>query len=864
MLLPHRIATARVLRGMGVIAVLTLALVVSSWRVPPSPFDPAPYLGDFHALEDSLARGYANLEWQVSQGEVDPVALHRRTDSLLRRAKSDGDARAALTAFGAAFHDGHLRVDAPPSALLTLLRSVSRRDGAAPPSVSFGATKACKALGYSSEGGTSPLARHDAYRVVGADDAPFRTGIITTDVGTIGVMRIGSFGVDRFIALCEHEWPAAAARDSAGVCGSVCEDALARGVSNALLAEVRAAIGRVQDAGATALVVDLVGNGGGTNWVAAAARQFTAQPLRGHFVGMIRHPHHERQFVARRNALTRARDSVPLTDTLWRAQLAVGIARTDSLLAMTRRPCDRRALWTTGVGGVTCSQLTSGSYTSGVVEYLAPAFHTRPGAAALFGPADFQYTEGVWRGPLFVLVDGRTASASEEFAALLKDEGGATVVGRRTYGAGCGYTNGGIGFTLPHAQMRVRMPDCARIRRNGRNEVSGIEVDVPASIDADAVVAAVTQVLRRKAPAPDPIAVFERAVERGRAGDRAGALARLDSLTRLPGGLDPSFHRLFLGWRDDTAYQAIVARIRAAHPPIVRSTIAYRIAERDLQPEGIAFDPRTRTTFVGSFKGKIVRIDREGHTRDFAHLGSSGAPRVVVGLRVDTARGQLWAAVADPRAFSDATVAGGALHRFDIATGTLLARYTSHAPGAFNDLIVTPAGDAFATNTSDGSIWRTVPDSDVLQRFAVAGTAPEANGIAFDAQHGALFVAAAHDIVRIDLASGRAQPLVNTTSHPIGSFDGLYWYAGGLVGIQNGVHPGRVVRLTLDASATTVTRADILERYRPDANGMTTAALDGDALFYLVNTQSRAFRADGTPIDARRLTDILVARLPLR
>ncbi len=365
------------------------------------------------------------------------------------------------------------------------------------------------------------------------------------------------------------------------------------------------------------------------------------------------------------------------------------------------------------------------------------------------------------------------------------------------------------------------------------------------------------------AQTPDPIAVFERAVERARANDRAGALARLDSITHLPGALDPSFHRTFLDWRNDSAYARIVARIRAANPPIVRSTIAYRLAERDLHPEGIAFDPRSRALFIGSFKGKIVRVDPSGSTRDFAHIATIDTPRVVVGLRVDTARNEVWAAVADPRAFGDATIAGGALHRFDLPTGQSRGRFMMPAPGALNDLVVTPAGDAYATNSMDGSVWRTVAGSEQMHQFLPPGTAPDANGIALDAARGTLFVAASHDIVRVDLATGRTSRLSNRTTHPLGSFDGLYWWDGGLVGVQNGVHPGRIVRLSLDAGHATVTHAEVLERYHPQFNGMTTAALDGDALFYLVNTQSRSFRADGTPIDARALTDVMVARLPL-
>lgn len=85
--------------------------------------------------------------------------------------------------------------------------------------------------------------------------------------------------------------------------------------------------------------------------------------------------------------------------------------------------------------------------------------------------------EGAYRGPLLVLVDHRTISAAEGFAALLQDNSAAFVMGEATFGAGCGYTDGGIPFTLAHSGGEVKMPDCVRIRRDGGNEVEGVAPD---------------------------------------------------------------------------------------------------------------------------------------------------------------------------------------------------------------------------------------------------------------------------------------------------------------------------------------------------------------------------------------------------
>ena len=268
----------------------------------------------------------------------------------------------------------------------------------------------------------------------------------------------------------------------------------------------------------------------------------------------------------------------------------------------------------------------------------------------------------------------------------------------------------------------------------------------------------------------------------------------------------------------------------------------------------------TRSLFVGSFKGKIVRLDAAGHATDFAFASRPEAPRVVVGLRVDAPRRHLWAVVDDPRAFADARIEGAALMQFDIDTGALVASYRG-AAGAFNDVVVTAAGDAYATNTTDGSIWRV--KAGTLSIFLPPGTVDEANGITVTPDGQTLYVAGWHDIHRIDIATRVVRPLAAPDDVVSASFDGLYWYQAGLIGIQNGLHPGRVVRLGLDAAGARITRAEILEQYHPQFGGMTTAAIDGASLLYVLNTQSRAFDAEGRVKAGVTLRDIVIARLPI-
>ncbi|HEX8225029.1 MAG TPA: S41 family peptidase [Allosphingosinicella sp.] len=97
---------------------------------------------------------------------------------------------------------------------------------------------------------------------------------------------------------------------------------------------------------------------------------------------------------------------------------------------------------------------------------------------AAAGPPIRMAGKGDWKGPLLVLVDRDTASASEDFVAWMKDNRAATIVGARTFGAGCGYVDGGTRTRLRAFPRDVRMPNCARFLSDGTNEIEGIAADV--------------------------------------------------------------------------------------------------------------------------------------------------------------------------------------------------------------------------------------------------------------------------------------------------------------------------------------------------------------------------------------------------
>jgi hypothetical protein len=431
----------------------------------PAPARSADWLADFAHLRDALTRQYPNLEWAVERRGVRLADLSRNTEAALIAAQSDAAAKGAIVSFLNAFGDGHLEARWPSAG-----PPVTERH---PRSIGV-----CERLGYerARRGGGIRFELLRGFRwIASPDSAFFPAGVLEAGRDRIGVLRIASFEDKIHPELCE------AAMNALGItrdapCDSVCGDRVVRETADRLTAVLERRIAALQGEGITRLLVDVTGNGGGTNWVEAAARTLTSVPLHGARMGFIRHPHYVRAFEANIQQLTR--DSIKSGPEMQ--------ARLGDALAVLRRqrqeanlPCNRSGLWRGQVPA--CSMVVSSParYSTGVLAYASPQdVDTTAAWRVLFSPARYRYREGAYGGPLIVLIDRGTVSAAEYFAALMMDNSAGLVAGAPTYGAGCGYTNGGIPVVLPNSRGRILIPDCVRYRRSGINEVEGVAPDL--------------------------------------------------------------------------------------------------------------------------------------------------------------------------------------------------------------------------------------------------------------------------------------------------------------------------------------------------------------------------------------------------
>jgi len=364
----------------------------------------------------------------------------------------------------------------------------------------------------------------------------------------------------------------------------------------------------------------------------------------------------------------------------------------------------------------------------------------------------------------------------------------------------------------------------------------------------------------------DPVLLYNLASDYAEKCDSVRTMALLHKVADRDSGLDPAQYIAFAFIRNTPEFQAIVTQIRRKNRPRIQSKPAFVIKEPDLIPEGMVYARFSGRLYAGSMaKQKIVWTDKTGELHDFVKPGVDGLGRVL-GLHVDEARKQLWAVSSVFGIVPTPAEMVPGLFKYDLTTGKLDSIYrASDKDAGFNDVTLVPSsGEAYTTDPPQGTVYMARTGSRELERLLPTGTVPGANGIALSDDEKTLFVAGDFGITRVDLRTKSAALLPTPAGVIDASMDGLYFYRQSLVGIQNAIHPGRVMRFYLDPALARITRAEILETYNPVFEEPTTGSLDGDSLLFMANTQMYRWSPDQPMPPMSDLHDIQVLRIALK
>jgi hypothetical protein len=325
----------------------------------------------------------------------------------------------------------------------------------------------------------------------------------------------------------------------------------------------------------------------------------------------------------------------------------------------------------------------------------------------------------------------------------------------------------------------------------------------------------------------------------------------------------------FAALRSDSGFDAVLKKFADNRKPLGNSETAFTVHEKGLVPEGLAYDPNTKTFFLGSvYRRKIVAVNVPGKVRDFSK-GSDGLWSVM-GMKVDAKRRLLWGCTAGHMQMANAKPEDDgktAVFKYDLASAKLLKKYPGPDDGRkhwLGDLALDSRGNIYASDSLSPAIYVIRQDKDEIESFVAGSPFINPQGIVFMPDEKKLVMADyLKGLFLIDLQTKQIQEIAAPANVTLLGIDGIYRAGHDIIAVQNGITPNRVVRMKLNDDFQNVEKLEVLEANNPLFDEPTLGVVVGDRFYFIANSQWGAIDAQGQLARPEKLRDPVILRLIL-
>lgn len=269
-----------------------------------------------------------------------------------------------------------------------------------------------------------------------------------------------------------------------------------------------------------------------------------------------------------------------------------------------------------------------------------------------------------------------------------------------------------------------------------------------------------------------------------------------------------------------------------------KEIVDYIVLEKDIIPEGVAFDTATSTIYISStYKKKIISIAGDGTIRDFIKEGQDDI-KSVIGMEVDHRTNSFWAVSSEARQVLPLKDPGphqwrSSVYLFNLSDGTLKKKYTLDKDSVFlNDITVGDDGTVYITESLQSGVLRILPGSDSITSWLHPHPFGFINGICFADKKGWLYVSSIEGIVGIEISTGKYIVLPSASDIDHKDIDGLSFTNGYFIGHQS----TKVTRFWMNANRDSIIRSEILNSGK-EFDASTTGEIGKGYYYFIVNSQ---------------------------
>ena len=319
--------------------------------------------------------------------------------------------------------------------------------------------------------------------------------------------------------------------------------------------------------------------------------------------------------------------------------------------------------------------------------------------------------------------------------------------------------------------------------------------------------------------------------------------------------------------KDRADFHELLRLQQQLQTPIVHSDTAFVLRDRSLHIESVTLDPASGSFYLGSVhKRKIVSVDKSGQTKDFTTSGQDGLT-AVLGVRVAPKGKSLWACSSPMQEMQEYdSTAKSVVSQYELKTGHLLRQYhpTEKSGHVFGDLILNSKGEVFVSDSKNNVIFKINEKAGTMNVFFSSEEFWNLQGLAFSPDDRYLFIS---DYIkgpfRLDTQTKELIKIKSNIDASLKGIDGLSYYQGSLIALQNGTFPLRATRYTLNDTFDTITGSNIIDQAHPAMNEPTIGTVDKNVFYYVATSQWGGYDDKHHIKDSAQLQDIVILKYKL-
>jgi hypothetical protein len=330
---------------------------------------------------------------------------------------------------------------------------------------------------------------------------------------------------------------------------------------------------------------------------------------------------------------------------------------------------------------------------------------------------------------------------------------------------------------------------------------------------------------------------------------------------------DPRFEKV----TGTEAWDYVVENLQANLKPFGEGKVAFELPKGDTLFESMAWDPKRQQFLIGSVReGKIYLADKTGKLKEFITPADGSGLWSVYAMAVDAARDLLYVTSSSSlyfKGFRQEDFNKTGIFTFKLSTGKLIDKIvlpTDKGTHTLSSITVGKNGKVFVADgvrneifTIEGKKLKLLVANPKLTSIRGLAASDDGNMLYFADYTLGLFGA--------DLKNGTGFSVAHDTAHLVlGGIEGLYWYDGTLVAIENGMWPKRVIRLSLTADGKGINKMMPLDVANPAFDIPTSGTIAGEGLYYIANSQKKLYGQYGDLKNEKLLQPVRIFRSNLR